>query len=104
VVPAVPLQYDRSQQRRRANTKSISHKAPTPAKSEKSDTTSGDERHTIHGAVQHPMTPESLASSLHKGEGSVAVSQEEGLSVPVKEPEPEPVADVNGEFGKKKSR
>jgi hypothetical protein len=97
VVPAIPLQYPRAQQRRRADTKSVSHWVPTPAKSEKSDTMSGDDGHVDHGMIQHPMTPESLASSLHRAEGSVSTSQEEGLPAPEKEPEP--TGQVNGKCG-----
>lgn len=97
VVPAIPLQFPRSQQRRRAGTNSLSQELPTPAKSEKSDTTSGDERHTSHGMAQQPMTPESLTSSLHKTDGSVFIAQEEGGTA--SEKEQAPVQHVNGEFG-----
>lgn len=89
---AIPLHYPNH---RRANSRAVSQETTTSAKSEKSDAGSGDERHTAHGG-QHPMTPESLSSSIHKPEESSSGSRDERLSVPEKAPDA--AEHVNGEL------
>jgi hypothetical protein len=94
---AIPLHYPNH---RRGASKVAGLETTTPAKSEKSDSGSGDERilplPRRQNGGQHPMTPESLTSSIHKPDGVVSESRDE--AAPVSRTVLEPTEHVNGEF------
>ena len=94
IVPAIPLHYPNH--RRGPSKAAVSQETTTPAKSEKSDAGSGDERLASHSdGVQHPMTPESLSSSVHKVEAGN--DSREGAS-PLSGKTSEDAKVVNGEL------
>jgi hypothetical protein len=94
VTPAIPLHYPNH---RRSGSKAVtqSQELSTPAKSEKSE--SGEDTIANHGhkngILQHPMTPESLSSSIHKAGVDQA---EEPLPVPETATASEGVEHANG--------
>jgi hypothetical protein len=93
---AIPLHYPNH---RRGASKAVGLETTTPAKSEKSDNGSGDERGLAHRhGGQHPMTPESLSSSIHKPDVAMPESRDE--SAPVPETAPEANEHVNGTYSR----